>query len=201
MISWTKIVHLGDTVVMIPVAAAIAAWLVTGRAWRTALWWCLIFTAGITLVAASKIAFLAWGSGIRSLDFKAISGHAMSTTAVIPVMFYLLLQRSPPITRAYGVLLGIVFGALMGILLVVLNEHSVSEAAAGCVIGGIVSLGFIWLSATSPMPSLNGWLIPFSVLAFLAVWYAEPSSVEYWMTRVALYLSGRDKPYNWATWQ
>lgn len=200
MISWMKIVHLGDTAIMIPAAAAVLAYLITGRAWRMAWWWCLLFSLGISLVAATKIAFLGWGSGIRSVDFKALSGHATSTTAVIPVIFYLFLQRSPPIMRAFGVLLGIVFGVLMGILLVVLNEHSASEAAAGCIVGGVVSLGFIWLS--DPLPSSpNPWLIPISVLAFLAVWYAEPPSIEYWMARVALYLSGHERPYNWATWE
>lgn len=200
MIPWTKIVHLGDTAIMIPVAAAIMAYLITGRAWRMAWWWCLLFTLGISLVAATKIAFLGWGSGIRSVDFKALSGHATSTTAVIPVIFYLLLQRSPPIMRAFGVLLGIVFGVLMGIFLVVLNEHSASEAAAGCILGSVISLSFIKLSTTLPSKP-NIWLVLFSVLAFLAVWYTEPPSIEYWMERVALYLSGHERPYNWATWE
>ena len=178
MLSWTKIIHLGDTAVMIPAAAAITAWLVIGRAWRTAMWWCLLFVLGIGLVAASKIAFLAWGVGIRSLDFNAFSGHAMLTTAVIPVISYLLLQRGPPIMRSLGVMLGIVFGALMSVLLVVLNEHSASEAVAGYVIGGIVSLGFIRTAGTLPSPSPNRWLIPFSALAFLAAWYAQPERSE-----------------------
>lgn len=200
MISWTKIVYLGDTAIMIPAAAAIMVYLVTGRAWRMACWWCLLFTLGISLVAATKIAFLGWGTGIHSVDFKALSGHATSTTAVIPVILYLLLQRFTPIIRASGILLGIVFGMLMGILLVVLNEHSASEAAAGCILGGLVSLSFIRYSGTMPSRP-NPWLIPVSLLAFLAVWYAEPPSIEYWMERVALYLSGHEKPYHWATWE
>jgi hypothetical protein len=200
MIPWTKIIHVGDTAIMIPAAAAIMAYLVTGRAWRMAWLWCLLFSLGISLVAATKIAFLGWGSGIHSVNFKALSGHATSTTAVIPVIFYLLLQRFPPIIRTCGILLGIVFGVVMGILLVMLHEHSASEAAAGCVIGGIISIGFIWLSDTLPS-SPNPWLIPISVLAFLAVWYAELSSIEYWMVRVALYLSGHEQPYNWTTWE
>ena len=200
MIYWAKIVHLGDTAVMIPAAIAIMAYLVASRAWRMAWWWCLLFTLGISLVAATKIAFLGWGSGFHSVNFKALSGHATSTTAVIPVLLYLLLQRSTPIIRASGVLLGIVFGIFMSIILVVLNEHSVSEAVAGCVLGGVISLSFITLSGTLPS-SPNPWLIPFSTLAFLAVWYAEPPSVDYWMERVALYISGHEKPYNWVTWE
>lgn len=201
MIPWMKIVHLGDTAVMIPAAVAIMVYFISGRAWRMAWQWGLVFTAGISLVAVSKIAFLGWGSGIHSIDFKALSGHATSTTAVIPVLFYLLPQRFPPLIRATGVLLGIVFGILMGILLVVLKEHSVSEAVAGCILGGIVSFSFIWISGPLPSFNLNPWILPFSVFVFMTVWYAEPISIENWMERIALYLSGHEKTYNWETWE
>ncbi len=79
MIPWTKIVHVGDTAIMIPAAAAVMVYLISCRAWRMAWWWCLLFTTGICLVAATKIAFLAWGTGIHTIDFKALSGHATST--------------------------------------------------------------------------------------------------------------------------
>src|SRR5438445_2386701 len=110
MLIWMTITKLADTTVMVPVAAACAAWLVCGRAWRMALWWCLLFTMGLALVAATKIAFVGWGIGIRSLDFTGFSGHAMRASAVMPVLFYLLLQKAPPFARTSGVLLGIVFG-------------------------------------------------------------------------------------------
>ena len=201
MAAWMKFVHLGDTVVMIPAAAAIAAWLIAGRVWRMAGWWCLLFSIGLGLVVASKIAFIGWGTGVRGIDFKAVSGHAMSTTAVLPVIFYLLLRSSAPDARAFGVLLGVVFGALMGILLIVINEHSASEAVAGCVIGAIVSLSFVRISEGLPSPSQRGWRIVLSVLVIVAVWYAQPVSVDYWMTRVALHLSGHDRAYSWHTWE
>jgi hypothetical protein len=196
-----KLVNFGDSAIMIPAAAAITAWLVTGHAWRMALWWCLLFIAGVGLVIASKIVFLGWGSGIHSIDFKAFSGHAMRTTAVIPVMFYLLLQRSPPLMRVCGTLLGILFGVLMGICVATFNFHSVSEAMAGCVIGGSVSLGFIRMSDNLPMLRLNRWLVPCSILVFFAVWYVRPASLEHWITDMALHLSGHAEPYSWTTWE
>ena len=201
VIPWARIIHLGDAAVTIPAAAAITAWLVTGRAWRAALWWCLLFTVGIGLVVASKIAFLGWGSGMRSLDFKAISGHAMLTTAIVPLMLYILLQHHAPIVRAFAVTLGMVAGAAMTVLLVMLNEHSVSEAVAGYVTGAIVSLGFIAMAGRLPSFTLNRWLIPLVVLALIAAWYIRLESLEDWMTTVALYLSGHDRPYSWFTWE
>lgn len=201
MISWMKIIHVGDIGVMVPAAAAIMAYLVAGRAWRMAWRWCLLFILGIGLVAASKIAFLGWGYGIRALDFKALSGHATSATAVIPVTFYLLLQRAPSMTRAFGVLVGIACGVVLGVLLVVLNEHTASEAIAGCLVGATVSLVFIRGSRPLPSFRLKPWLLPFSVIVCLWAWHFAPPPLEYWMMRVALYLSGHDTPYNWTTWQ
>lgn len=190
------LINLGDTVVMIPAAAAIIAWLIVVRAWRTALWWCLLFTTGLSLVVASKIVFSGWGIGIPSINFKALSGHAMLTTAIFPVVFYLILQRSRRILRISGVLLGIVFGMLMCIVLVMGNYHSISEVVAGFVIGAIVSLSFIWLSDNLPTISLNAWLIPFSLLASFAVWYVIPPSMGYWIENVARYLSGHESQCN-----
>lgn len=201
MIAWVKIVHLGDAAIMIPTAAAVMTYLVAVGAWRMAWRWLLLFTLGIGLVVVSKIAFLGWGYGIRALDFKALSGHATSATAVIPVTFYLLLQRTPSMLRAFGVILGIVCGVIVGILVIALNKHSVSEAIAGCLVGVTVSLAFI--GGAHPLPSfrLKPWLLPFCAITFLWAWYAEPPPVEYWMMRMALYLSGHDTPYNWTTWQ
>lgn len=194
-------IDVGHTSVMVPAAVAITIWLVTERAWRMALWWSLFFMIGIFLVAASKVAFLGWGVGIRSLDFKALSGHAMRTTAVMPVLFYLLLQRSSSLVRITGVLFGIVLGIIMGISLVALNFHSASESVAGCILGGFISLGFIWMLGTSPVPDWNYWLIPFSLITLLVVWYVKPSSIVHWIVNIALYLSGHDEPYNWSTWE
>lgn len=201
MISWMKIIHIGDIGITVPAAATIMAYLVAGGAWNMAWRWCLLFILGIGLVVISKIAFLGWGFGIRALDFKALSGHATLVTAIIPVIFYLLLQRVPSITRTFGVLLGIVCCIVMGILLVVLNEHSASEAIAGFLVGSIISLVFIWGYRPSPTFRLKLWFIPFFVITCLLAGYSEPPPVDYWMIRVALYLSGHDNPYNWSTWQ
>jgi hypothetical protein len=103
--------------------------------------------------------------------------------------------------RTFGALLGILSGVVMGICLATLGFHSAFEATAGCVIGASVSLAFIWMSSALPALRRNRWLIPCSVLTFLAVSYAKPASMEHWITDVAPYLSGNEKPYNWITWE
>jgi membrane-associated phospholipid phosphatase len=195
MIPWLHITSFGDTVVMLPAAAAIVAWLIAGRACRTAVWWCLLFTFGLALVAATKIAFVGWGIGISALDFTGISGHAMRATAVFPVIFYLALRKSPPLARASGVLLGVMIGVLIGMSRVVLHTHSVSEVVAGCALGGAIALGFIRISNQLPKPFLNPRIIALSLLALLPTSYAEPAPTNQWINAVALYLSGHDTPY------
>jgi membrane-associated phospholipid phosphatase len=195
MISWMKITSFGGITVMAPAAIAITAWLVVGRAWRMALWWCLLFTTGMSLVVATKIAFIGWGIGIRSLDFTGFSGHSMRATAVIPVLFYLILQKAPPIARASGVSLGIVFGVIIGISRLVLHAHSVSEVVAGCILGGMVSLSFIWILGHSQRFVPYRALLALSLIALLAPPYAEPAPTQRWITGVALYLSGHDRPF------
>ena len=134
-----------------------------------ALWWCRLFTAGMSLVVATKIAFIGWGIGIRSLDFTGFGGHSMRATVVIPVRFYLILQKAPPIARTSGVSLGIVFGVIIGISRLVVHAHSVSEAVAGCILGGMVSLSFIWILGPSQNFVLYRSLIALSLIALLAV--------------------------------
>jgi hypothetical protein len=195
MLSWMTITNLGGSAVMMPAAAVCAAWLVFARAWRMAFWWCLLFSAGMTLVAASKIAFIGWGIGIQSLDFTGFSGHAMRATAVMPVLFYLLLQKKGPLARTSGVALGIAFGVIIGVSRLVVHAHSVSEAVSGCVLGCMVSLGFIWSSSTSPNPVFHRWLIALSLITLIPAPMAEPVPAEQWLEAIALRLSGHDKPF------
>jgi hypothetical protein len=200
MIPWITITSLGGINVMAPAAAAITAWLLMGRAWRMAFWWCLLFTLGMMLVIATKIAFIGWGIGIRELDFTGFSGHSMRATAVAPVLFYLILQNATPTVRAAGVLAGLAFGLLVGISRLVLHVHSVSEAVSGWILGAILSMGFIWLAGRSRNFLSNRLLVVLSLIALLPLPYTEPAPTQRWLTGVALYLSGNDRPFVRTGW-
>lgn len=195
MIPWSKISFLGDSIVMLPAALAILAWLAIGRAWRMAFWWAWLFAFGLSLVAATKIAFIGWGIGSVTLDFTGISGHAMRGVAVLPVLAYLVSQRWPGPLRIVCVALGVGMGLLIGVSRVVLSYHSVSEAVAGCLVGCAVALGFIYWSLPLSKPNLNRWLLAGSLLGLVPTAYANPAPTDYWMNSVALYLSGHDQPY------
>lgn len=198
---WTTITGFGGSTVMMPAAAAFAAWLVLGGAWRTALWWCGLFGAGLAVVVASKIAFIGWGIGIQALDFTGFSGHAMRAMAVIPVLFYLVLQNTGVATRTVGVLGGLLLGLLICTSRIALEVHSVAEAVSGGMLGTAVSLGFIAISAKLEKPLLNRTLMTATIVGLVVMSYAEPVPSQSLLVRAALSLSGHDKPYTRENWK
>ncbi|WP_313705733.1 membrane-associated phospholipid phosphatase [Massilia sp.] len=190
-------IDIGHTAVALPLAAAIAAWLVMGRAWKMALYWCLMFVAGLSLVALSKIAFLGWDAGMESIGFKALSGHALCATAVMPVLFFVMLQNAPASWRRAGVLFGIWVSASLAVLLVHFKYHTASEVFASFILGSLISLGYIRIAMMSPAPRVSWWTIPLCIGAFVLLFILKPSSINHRLVDVALYLSGRDRPYQW----
>ena len=189
MISWMKITNLGDVAVMAPVAALITAWLIINHPFKNAVLWCLLIAAGMGLVIASKIAFVGWGIGIASLGFTGFSGHTMLATAIIPVLFYLILQKASPAVRLSGIFIGILCGIMIGISRLVLQAHSVSEAVSGCALGAAVSLSFIWLLEPSKKPVPHRILIALSLMVLLAAPYIKPTPTQEWISDLVIYFS------------
>lgn len=189
------LVRLGDLDLTLPLAAAAFGWLAAARDWRTAMLWGLLFGGGVLLVGASKIAFMAWGSGLPAVGFKSVSGHATGVTAVFPTLLYLLLHSAGPGLRRAGVAAGLGLGMVVGVLLVLYGFHTAAEAVAGCLLGAAISLAWIRLAgrgAMAPSPARLGWF----TLAFLAgAWLMTFAHIGWWMIRVATLLSGNDRPY------
>lgn len=195
--SWVHVIDIGHTALMVPAAGAIAVWLMSGRAWKLASCWCLIFAAGLGLVALSKIAFLGWGLQLPSLGFKALSGHAWRTAAVLPVLFFVLLQDAPDSWRKRGFALGVALSMGLGVLLVVFRYHTTSEVLVSLVLGVAAGRVFVRLSATLPPPGAHPQAVTMSVLAFFVICSLRPSTINHRLVDVALYFSGRDQPYRW----
>jgi hypothetical protein len=198
MVFWKLIIDVGHTAVMLPVAATIAAWLLAGRAWKMAFWWCLMFAFGLSLVALSKMAFLGWDAGVPSLGFKALSGHAFCATAVIPVLLFVLLQETSISIRTAGVVVGILASLGLGALLVHFAFHTSSEVVASFVLGSSISLGYMGLARTLPAPRVGGWMVPLALLVFALAFSLKPALINHRLVNVALQLSGRDRPYEWS---
>lgn len=195
--SWMTLVHLGDPGLILPLAAATTAWLAAARAWRMAFWWSLLFALAIGLVGATKIAFIGWGGGLPALGFKALSGHATGVTAVFPTLFYLMLRQGTRQARHAAVAAGLALGAAMVLLLVVLGQHTVSEAMAGWAIGALASLGGIRMAGSLP-PARPLPAFACCCLVFLgSAWLMKSAPVGYWMIQAALLLSDKRRPFAW----
>lgn len=202
MISWSEITRFGDITITSFAAIAIAAWLLAENEKRLAFWWSLLFTVGLSIVVATKMAFIGWGIGIRAVDFAGFSGHAMRATAVMPVLLYLMLEKAPKPVRAFGTLCGLVFGILVGASRLALHAHSLSEVVAAWMLGASVSIGFIWIaSATLRKHVFTPLRITLSLLALLPAPYVHPAPTQQWLTAITLYVTGHDEPYPRAAWR
>ncbi len=180
---------------MAPAAFLIGLWLLAARRHYLLWWWCVLLTLALTLVALTKIAFLGWGFGIPALNFTGISGHSTFAMAVLPVMVFLLLYRYPAPLRAIGVGAALALGVLVGMSRLALSLHSHAEVVAGCVLGALVSLGFIWVASSTHRARLNRTLVALSLGVLFAASFAQAAPTQNWFIRVALYLSGHEQPF------
>jgi hypothetical protein len=193
MMLWVPVVQLGDVALILPAGAAIGAWLLAWRAWRMAACWSVLFTLGIALVGANKIAFMGWGAGLEHLSFKALSGHATGVAAVFPTLFYLLLHGAGPRLRVAAMTAGLALGALVALLLVLMRHHSVAEATAGWAVGALVSVATVrWAGPMPPPRPLTG-LVWFALVFAATAWLMQSAHIGYWMIKAARLLSGNDQ--------
>jgi len=177
------------------VAAIIAAGLMYGRAWRAALVWCLLITAGMFLVVISKVAFLGWGVGICSLDFSGFSGHATRAMAIVPVFFYLALNRVPRALQLSGILLGVVFAIAIGVSRLVLHVHSISEVVAGWTLGAGIALAFVWRGGKLQTFELNKFALTIGAIVISILPAPDIGATQRILVDVSLYLSDRSAPF------
>jgi membrane-associated phospholipid phosphatase len=198
---WMSITAFGSVGVMAPVALAIAAWLLVGYRWKYALSWVVLLGAASALVALTKIAFIGWGIGVRNLDFTGISGHALMSTAVLPVAIFVALLPARGWIRGTGVTAGLALGVLIGVSRLVLNAHSVSEVIAGCALGAVVALAFVCIAWRAEPGKLSPAPVAASLAAVVVALHGVPVPTQHWITEIALGLSGHERPYVRARWK
>jgi len=204
MISWSHISALGGLNVTALLAVGVAAWLVAARCWRLALAWCLVFCGAMLVAAASQVAFIGWGIGIRALSFTGFSGHATRAAAVFPVALFLLTERGSPWLRRLAVVAGSLLAVGVALARVQVGAHSASEAVSGCLLGLAVAGVFVARvrAAQDRLPQPRPLLLLLGLLAAtILLPVADPAYPHQWLTVVALKLSGRDRVYLRHDWQ
>lgn len=183
---WRYLIHIGDLPLTVSAAAAVTVWMLIARAWRMAFWWSLLFLLAIGIVAATKIAFLIWGSLPPAYGFRALSGHAAGVTAVAAFALFLSSQGYGARLSLAGVTSGLLLGGLMCVLLVACDEHSIAEAAGGWAVGALAALGAIGLGGAPPPASASLGAIAGASMFFVAsVVVLRPLPIGYLMWRAA----------------
>lgn len=156
-------------------------------------------SAGLIIVAATKIAFLGRGIGITALDSTGISGHAMRATAIMPVLLYLRCINASRHVRLGAVAAGIAFGVLIGASRLMVHVHSPAEVIAGCLLGASVSASFQRTMLRVTQPGLRfheRYALPLLLLLLVPVFAAKPAPTERCLHAVAMKLSGHEKLYS-----
>ena len=131
----TLFISLGDSAVAIPLALGIALALAAQQQRQQAAWWLLAFGTGVAVIAAGKLAFEFFGWSLPSIDMYVISGHAMLTAAVYPMLFTTLARPFGSLARTLGLVLGLGLTLLMSIGLVWGRFHTLSETLLGALVG------------------------------------------------------------------
>lgn len=184
-----RLVDIGHSAAMLPVAAAITAHLIAGRASKSAMWWAGMFTAGLTVVALSKLLFLGWGIGIPILDFQAFSGHAFRATAVIPTFFFVVAHPISPSCGRKAVTLGITTSLVICWLLIYFKFHTISEVFVSAVLGSVVGIGFMRVAKQTYLPPVTAINTLFATFFLLVIVIINPSSLNHRLADVAHYLA------------
>ncbi|HIE5512654.1 TPA: phosphatase PAP2 family protein [Stenotrophomonas maltophilia] len=132
-IVWSSLSALGDSRWLLPMALVLLLTLPRSETNLKARWLCAI-AAAACVTLASKLAFMGWGIGIKSLHFTGFSGHAAMSSAVYP-MVGVLLAGPERRARVVGLMSGVLLAVAIAWSRVPLHAHSLSEVIAGLGLG------------------------------------------------------------------
>lgn len=176
--NWYRITDLGDAAVTLPLALAVALWLLQADGWRVALRWAASLAAGAALVLASKLLNAGCGMSLESFDMRVISGHAMLSAAVWSVFLALLLRSIRPAWRDGGFMLGLLLAALICLSRVMLAAHTPTEVIAGWLLGGTIGGWVLRACAAAPRRLGNGVIAGVALLGLCTVAYGRHAPFE-----------------------
>ena len=141
---WNHYLYFGESRLALPLAAWIAVCLAVAGQGMRALCWTVSFGIGATLVMAAKSAFSYSGWSLPSLGVYSVSGHAMLTAAVYPVLLMLLGSALGRYTGWLGLAAGVALALFMPVVLVTDFHHTVGESLIGLGVGLAVAGMTLW---------------------------------------------------------
>jgi hypothetical protein len=197
--AWHVFTRLGEAQILLPALLLLGGALLRQPAGRSlALHWAGALAAAALLTLTTKLAFIGWGVGWPALDFTGVSGHAMFAAATYPLLLGTLAPRR---WRWPSLAAGALLAAALGVSRVVVDAHSVSESVAGVLVGGAASA---WALSRAGLPPAR---LPLWAPLVVVLWFvglpalAPPSNSHAIVTRLALVLSGHERPYVRGQWR
>ncbi len=179
---------LGDSIVTLPIAAAVLIWLAIWGGGRNALVWlaALFLCGGVT--AALKIYFKA--CPVSGLDLDSPSGHTSMSVFVYGGVALVTAAQYRQWPRQAVLAIGAVLVVAIALTRAVLEYHSSAEVIVGLAIG-TGALALFWLlyrhHRSAAMPAWPLWVAALLPIAFLSGHSLSPEGL---LHRFAIYLHG-----------
>lgn len=193
---WYLITRFGEVQNLLPAALWVCLALVRSETTRPLAYRWLFWLALVSLVdMASKVVFIGWGVGLARWNFTGFSGHAMFSAAIYPLLLATLAARLSPGWQKGALGVGLLLAVVVCVSRVMVHAHSVSEVVLGWLLGDMVTL----MAVSKPGLQRVTWRL--YVPTLLAVWMVmaplltPPVPTQWMVTRLALLLSGRAKPF------
>lgn len=196
MTFWPVLTRLGEAEILLPVTVLTAALLFRNSATRHLAWlWMALLGAAATLTTVSKLAFIGWGLGSAAIDFTGVSGHAMFSSSIYPLLLRAYLGGTTPLRQRAALVLGALLAVVVGASRIAIGVHSLSEVLAGWMLGAVVT-GVVLRWAQGAQLRVRA-LLPMVLLAWVAIMpvQMQASQTHSLVTAVALRLSGRSLPF------
>lgn len=195
--SWQFISFFGDSTVLLPGAVLLFIILLIRANTRAVAWqWGMLFSITCIIVSVSKLAFMGWGLGIRSIDFTGFSGHSALSAAFWPVFLWLLAHRLAPGFKSISMLAGYSIALLVACSRLEIHAHSVSEVIAGALLGAAASALFLWSVPDNYAIRLSGasaGCMLFGILILLNCGFRAPT--QSLLGHIAVAVGPLEKPF------
>jgi membrane-associated phospholipid phosphatase len=196
MLFWHVLTRLGEAEILLPMALLTALVLVRRvETRRLAGWWLVLLIAAAGITTLSKLAFMGWGFGSASVNFTGVSGHAMFSSAIYPLLLRTYVGGATPGRQGWALRAGCAVALVVGLSRIAIGAHSLSEVLAGWLLGGCVTLALLAFAERARLQA------PALLLCALLAWGAlmplhmQASQTHSMVTGLALKLSGRSQPY------
>jgi undecaprenyl-diphosphatase len=146
-----SVTELGDPVMVIGVTLAVLLWLLSQRAWRTALYWMAAVTLGSFFNTGLKMMlyrprpapdlYSGWGA------FSFPSGHATVNIVMWGFLAFLATREMKPLGRRIFIAFSVAVVSLIGFSRLYLGVHWFSDVSAGLAFGAawLTLLGTVYL--------------------------------------------------------